>query len=67
MLFRSSLQGKLTVKFSIEPGGSVSSISATGLGDAAVETCVANVIRSIQFPASDGLTEVSYPFIFVTP
>jgi hypothetical protein len=64
LLSRPELAGKLTVSFQIEATGSVSSASASGLGDARVESCVSSVIEGVQFPADQdrGIVVVNYPF-----
>lgn len=61
---RPELAGKVTVSFQIEETGSVSSSSASGLGDAQVESCVAKAIEEVQFPPGEdrGIIVVSYPF-----
>ena len=61
---RPELAGKVTVSFQIEATGSVSTASASGLGDAQVETCVASVIEGLRFPPGEdrGTIVVNYPF-----
>jgi hypothetical protein len=60
------LSGKVTVRFVLGDQGKVIEATASGLGNAAVETCVAEVIRSIEFPAtrSGGQVVINYPFLF---
>lgn len=60
------LAGKVTLKIEIAPSGSVTSATATGM-DAAVGTCIANVIKKATFPAQATKSIVSYPFIFSSP
>jgi outer membrane biosynthesis protein TonB len=59
------LAGRLLVQFFIERDGSVSHSSASGI-DPVVDQCVADVIKSIQFPApkGGGGVQVNYPFNF---
>ncbi|MDB4961732.1 MAG: domain containing protein [Myxococcales bacterium] len=45
-----TLQGMATATFTIGSAGVVSSSTATGLGNQDVESCVARVIKSIEFP-----------------
>jgi|GEM_PF-3661793 len=61
------LRGTVTASFMIDGGsGKVMSSQAAGLGSRAVESCVADVIRSIQLPriSGGGLHQVTYPFTF---
>ena len=64
LLRRPELAGKVTVSFQIEATGSVSSASASGLGDTQVESCVSAVIEGVRFPADEGrgIFVVNYPF-----
>ena len=61
---RPELAGTVTVTFQIESTGSVSSASASGLGDTQVESCVASVVEGLRFPAGQdrGAIIVNYPF-----
>jgi len=58
------LAGTVTARFTIASTGVVSEASADGLGRPAVESCIAGVIRGIQFPISNGggVVKVTYPF-----
>ena len=60
------LAGTLTVTFLIDRDGIVASATASGLGNANVETCVAAVIKAIVFPKpkGGGSIQVNYPFTF---
>ncbi|RJO68632.1 MAG: TonB family protein, partial [Myxococcales bacterium] len=62
------LYGKITIKFTISPNGTVSSsvVSVTTMKNVAVEECVAKTIKRIVFPApkGGGIVVVTYPFIF---
>jgi TonB family protein len=67
LVANAELGGTITVEFVISAGGSV--ISARGEGTAgakAVDTCVLEQVRGIQFPRSEGMTNVRYPFTFRT-
>jgi hypothetical protein len=60
-----SLHGTTRLTFVIGPDGGVSAATAAGF-DAAVDTCLADAIKRIRFPApADGGTmRVKYPFTF---
>jgi serine/threonine protein kinase len=60
-----SLQGKVTVKFTIGPSGAVQSAEANGLNPV-VSNCVATVVKSMRFPAPQGggIVTINYPFVF---
>jgi hypothetical protein len=66
LLVKTSLAGTVVTQFQISPSGKVQGASAAGMGDKKVESCVAGVIRSIQFPKpkGGGYVNVRYPFIF---
>jgi hypothetical protein len=63
-----ALAGKVLVRFSIAPDGSVSrtSISSTSLWDAPTEECVSARVAQASFPALEGgrVAIVTYPFVF---
>ena len=61
-----SLTGTVVTQFQISPQGVVQGATAAGMGDKGVEDCVAEAIRSIQFPKpkGGGFVNVRYPFIF---
>lgn len=63
---KNDLNGTVVVQFQISPGGVVQGASAGGMGDSEVESCVADAIKSIQFPKpkGGGFVNVRYPFIF---
>jgi hypothetical protein len=65
LLARPGIQGQMQVQFLIAGNGSVQQANGSGF-DGAVVSCVANVIKNIQFPApSDGgSVQVNYPFTF---
>jgi Ca-activated chloride channel family protein len=60
------LAGTVTSTFTIGADGKVTESTAHGIGDPALESCVAEVIGEIEFPAArgEGLVEVRYPFTF---
>ncbi len=60
------LESTVTATFSIGADGHVIESSADGALDAVLEGCVADVIRTIEFPAAKGAGAVSvrYPFHF---
>jgi Ca-activated chloride channel family protein len=66
LLGHPQLAGTLTVHFTIGPDGRVAAANADGMHDAELETCVADVIKAIEFPRSEngGVVQVNYPFTF---
>ncbi|MBI5487400.1 MAG: AgmX/PglI C-terminal domain-containing protein [Deltaproteobacteria bacterium] len=62
---RPDLQGRVTVKFVIEPQGNVSTAEAVGntTEDEALGQCIAAVVKRMSFPQADGITACSYPFM----
>jgi hypothetical protein len=69
LIARRDLEGTVTTVFVINPVGAVISVRAAGMGNDEVESCVAGVIKSVQFPKppGGGLHKVTYPFIFHRP
>jgi outer membrane biosynthesis protein TonB len=65
LLEDATLQGTTRVTFVIGPDGKVTSSTGAGF-DGKVDTCVADVIKGIAFPAPDGrgMMQVNYPFAF---
>lgn len=64
---RPDLAGRLSVAWTVHPEGRVMSASVSGgsdLQNAEVEQCVVQAVRRWQFPATDGATAVTYPFVF---
>jgi hypothetical protein len=62
-----TLQGKVTVKFEIDPNGIVtkSADARSDLPDAAVVQCVVDAYRTLRFPKPDGgVVTVYFPLIF---
>jgi pSer/pThr/pTyr-binding forkhead associated (FHA) protein len=66
LVVKPSLQGTVTTQFTISGNGNVTAARAGGMGDGSVENCVADVIKSIQFPkpTGGGIVNVTYPFTF---
>jgi hypothetical protein len=62
------LFGRIVINFTISGTGAVSQskVNRTTMGNQTVETCVANQIRTIRFPApkGGGIVIVNYPFVF---
>lgn len=60
------LEGGATVTFTIGANGRVSAVTASGLGNRNVESCIESVIAKIEFPPPNGggVVEVRYPFRF---
>jgi hypothetical protein len=65
LLVKPGLAGTVNSAFQISPQGSVLNSSASGVSND-VSSCVADVIKTIQFPKpkGGGLVQVRYPFTF---
>ncbi len=65
LLAKSNLSGTVQTQFLINPDGTVKSATGNGV-DTEVASCVASVIKAIQFPKpkGGGSVQVNYPFIF---
>jgi pSer/pThr/pTyr-binding forkhead associated (FHA) protein len=65
LLAKPGLQGTVATQFFISPNGTVASSNASGV-DGEVSSCVAAVIKSIEFPKpkGGGGVQVNYPFTF---
>jgi TonB family protein len=63
---RPSLQGKLMLRFEIDPNGKVANPSANGIDDSALTTCVLERVAKWQFdkPAAGAVLRVTYPVLF---
>jgi hypothetical protein len=66
LLVSPALAGTVVTQFTINGVGAVISVSSGGMGSKEVESCVGNVIKTIQFPKpkGGGLVNVRYPFTF---
>ena len=62
----SSLKGRVTLRWRVDEGGAVTSALVVGstLQNAGVEGCVLREVRSWRFPTSDGISQVTFPFVF---
>jgi hypothetical protein len=65
LLVKPNLEGVVSTQFFIAPSGSVASANASGV-DPDVASCVADVIKGIEFPKpkGGGGVQVNYPFNF---
>ena len=65
LLAKPSLSGTVQTSFLIMPNGTVASASGNGV-DGTVASCVASVVKAIEFPKpkNGGSVQVNYPFIF---
>ncbi|MBE7449953.1 MAG: AgmX/PglI C-terminal domain-containing protein [Kofleriaceae bacterium] len=65
LLARPGLEGTVSTQFFISPNGTVASSNASGV-DSEVASCVAAVIKAIEFPKpkGGGGVQVNYPFNF---
>jgi hypothetical protein len=64
-MVRPDLTGKVFARFDITPGGSVATATATPIEiDSAVASCVADVLKEIEFPRSGAGVHVNYLFRF---
>lgn len=65
LLAKPGLQGTVSTQFFISPNGTVASANANGV-DGEVASCVAAVIKAIEFPKpkGGGGVQVNYPFTF---
>lgn len=68
LLASPTLAGTVRATFLINDGGHVSGTTATGLGNAALEACIADVLSSIEFPRPQGgSVRVTYTFELQPP
>jgi pSer/pThr/pTyr-binding forkhead associated (FHA) protein len=65
LLAKPGLQGTVSTQFFISPNGTVASANASGV-DGEVASCVAGVLKAIEFPKpkGGGGVQVNYPFTF---
>jgi FHA domain-containing protein len=68
LLAHPNIGGEVKMVFFIAPNGSVQSSSGAGF-DSEVASCLAGVIKTIEFPApgDGGSVQVNYPFLFHAP
>jgi hypothetical protein len=61
-----NLRGGVTVAWTIDPGGAVTSanLAGTTIRNQRVEGCVLRQVRTWRFPASEGTSQATYPFSF---
>jgi hypothetical protein len=61
-----TLKGGVTVAWTIDPSGAVTSASVAGstIHNARVEGCILRQVRSWHFPSSDSASQPTYPFSF---
>src|SRR5262249_45465120 len=63
---KKSLTGTVALDFTIGQNGSVRRAVAKGL-DAAVESCLVDGVKTLQFPSPPGSVKVSLPLTFAAP
>ncbi|MCE9573273.1 MAG: AgmX/PglI C-terminal domain-containing protein [Deltaproteobacteria bacterium] len=65
LLAAPALEGTVNTQFFISPNGTVTTANASGV-NGAVSSCVADVLKSIEFPKpkGGGGVQVNYPFTF---
>ena len=64
LLREPKLAGTVLAQFVIDTTGHVASSTAAGVGNIEVESCIASVIKAIEFPhiPNGGTVQVNYPF-----
>jgi hypothetical protein len=69
LLNEPTLEGRLTIRFVIDGNGTVGSAVATSSLGSDIDTCVANVFRTMTFPKPKGNRKVvvNYPITFSNP
>jgi TonB family protein len=69
LVSRPDLEGRVSVQFIISPSGAVQSAAVAGssVANTTMESCVAQAVRRWPFPATAGVTSVTYPFMFQRP
>ncbi|MBI5490282.1 MAG: AgmX/PglI C-terminal domain-containing protein [Deltaproteobacteria bacterium] len=62
------LSGRVTVNFTVAPEGYVRGVRtvSNSLDDGSVAQCIEGIIGRLNFPAVDGITTATYPFLFQT-
>ena len=68
LVSRPDLEGRVAVRFIVQPDGSVSTsvTQSQTLGSDRVSQCVTDAVSRWGFPQSEGITAVTYPFVFHT-
>ncbi|HET9621424.1 MAG TPA: FHA domain-containing protein [Kofleriaceae bacterium] len=66
LLAHPTLGGEIKLAFMISPTGSVASSSGEGF-DGEVASCLAGVVKAIEFPPPGSAVQVNYPFQFHAP
>lgn len=63
---RPDLEGRIGVRFIVSPTGAVTTavVQQDTVGGSQVGQCVAGKVRQWSFPRSEGMTSVTYPFVF---
>ena len=63
------LQGRVVTQFTIATTGRVlgSAVIESSVRDPGVEQCIAEAVRRWEFPSSQQLANVSYPFVLTLP
>jgi hypothetical protein len=69
LLVTKTLHGTVTAEFTITQNGAVDTSTASGIKNKNVESCVAAVIKNIEFPKPKGGSSVTvtYPMTFTPP
>jgi Ca-activated chloride channel family protein len=67
LVAKPSISGTITAHFTVSPAGSVLASKADGFDDE-VATCIADVVKEIDFPATKGggAVQINYPFTFTS-
>jgi hypothetical protein len=67
LIARPDLQGRVAIKFVIAPTGAVmkAAVDQSDVGSQKVESCIADAVRRMNFPAPEGggIVIVTYPFL----
>lgn len=68
LISRPDLEGRVSVRFIVQPDGHVSTsvTQSQSLGSDRVSECVSSAVYRWGFPQSEGITAVTYPFVFHT-
>ncbi len=68
LVSRPDLEGRVAVRFIVQPDGHVSTSVTQNqtIGSDRVSECVTNAVTRWGFPQSEGITAVTYPFVFHT-